>query len=179
MLLQKSAGNSIFISGLRRPAGPGQHVVPLHSGLSVFQTFFLTRRWFLWAIPGGALILFATWYKVQLDVQINDWFGSFYNLIQKALSTPGAITMQEYFRQLATFGWIAGLYVLIGVLTDFFVKHYVFRWRTRDDRVLHGALADRAWHRRRLTTRSGRHGPARRTPICGSHRCSAQCWVRP
>jgi peptide/bleomycin uptake transporter len=96
----------------------------------VFQTFFLTKRWFLWATPGGALILFATWYKVQLDVQINDWFGSFYNLIQKALSKPGAITMEEYFRQLATFAGIAGLYVLIGVMTDFFVKHYVFRWRS-------------------------------------------------
>jgi peptide/bleomycin uptake transporter len=90
----------------------------------------MTRRWSLWAIPGGALILAATWYKVQLDVRINDWFGGFYNLIQKALAKPGAITSEEYFAQLATFGWIAGLYVVIGVLTDFFVKHYVFRWRT-------------------------------------------------
>jgi peptide/bleomycin uptake transporter len=90
----------------------------------------MTRRWSLWAIPGGALILAATWYKVQLDVRINEWFGSFYNLIQKALAKPGAITMEEYFAELATFGGIAGLYVFIGVLTDFFVKHYVFRWRS-------------------------------------------------
>src|ERR1700722_5605870 len=90
----------------------------------------MTRRWSLWAIPGGALILAATWYKVELDVKINDWFGGFYNLIQKALSKPGAITTEEYFAQLATFGWIAGLYVVIGVMTDFFVKHYCFRWRS-------------------------------------------------
>ena len=31
---------------------------------------------------------------------------------------------------LATFGTIAGLYVSVAVFTDFFVKHYVFRWRT-------------------------------------------------
>jgi peptide/bleomycin uptake transporter len=96
----------------------------------VFKSFYLSRRWLPWSLPGAALILFATWYKVQLDVQINEWFGDFYNIIQKALSQPNAITMDEYLRQLATFGNIAGLYVTIAVATDFFIKHYVFRWRT-------------------------------------------------
>jgi peptide/bleomycin uptake transporter len=96
----------------------------------VFRSFFMTRRWGVWSFPGGMLILFVTWYKVQLDVRINEWFGDFYNLIQKALGKPGAITMDEYLEQLATFGYIAGLYVLIAVGTDFFIKHYVFRWRT-------------------------------------------------
>ena len=95
----------------------------------MFRTFFLSRRWCAWSYPGGALILFATWYKVELDVKINEWFGEFYNLIQKALGKPGAISIEEYFAQLATFGRIAGLYVLIAVLSDFLIKHYVFRWR--------------------------------------------------
>lgn len=95
----------------------------------MFRSFFMTRRWFLWSIPGGALILFSTWYKVELDVKINEWFGEFYNLIQKALSKPDTITMDEYMGQLSTFGYIAGLYVVIAVATDFFIKHYVFRWR--------------------------------------------------
>ena len=30
-------------------------------------------------IGGTILILFATWYPVQLDVRINEWFGEFYN----------------------------------------------------------------------------------------------------
>jgi SbmA/BacA-like family len=38
--------------------------------------------------------------------------------------------MDEYMELLATFGYIAGLYVTIAVFTDFFIKHYVFRWRT-------------------------------------------------
>jgi peptide/bleomycin uptake transporter len=96
----------------------------------VFRSFFYSRRWFLWAVPGSALILFVTWYKVELDVKINEWFGEFYNLIQKALGKPGSITMDEYLSQLATFGKIAGLYVLIAVLSEFFIKHYVFRWRS-------------------------------------------------
>jgi peptide/bleomycin uptake transporter len=96
----------------------------------VFHSFYLTRRWLPWAVPGAVLILFVTRYKVELDVKINDWFGDFYNLIQKALSQPAAITMDEYMGDLATFGYIAGLYVTIAVFTDFFIKHYVFRWRT-------------------------------------------------
>ncbi len=96
----------------------------------MFHAFFLSHRWLPWSLPGAALILFATWYKVELDVKINDWFGDFYNLIQKALNPPHTITMDEYMGHLATFGYIAGLYVTIAVFTDFFIKHYVFRWRT-------------------------------------------------
>jgi peptide/bleomycin uptake transporter len=62
----------------------------------VFQSFYLSRRWLPWAWPGAALTLFATWHKVELDVKINEWFGDFYNLIQKALSRSSTITMDEY-----------------------------------------------------------------------------------
>ncbi len=95
----------------------------------MFRSFFATRRWLPWSIPGGAVILYATWYKVELDVKINEWFGEFYNLIQKALGKPNSITIEEYLSQLATFAEIAGLYVFIAVVTDFLIKHYVFRWR--------------------------------------------------
>ena len=96
----------------------------------MFRSFFLSRRWFAWSILGSALILFATWYKVMLDVQINEWFGGFYNLIQKALATPGAVALDEYFGHLLTFGHVAGTFVLIAVALDWFIKHYIFRWRT-------------------------------------------------
>jgi len=96
----------------------------------MFRAFFLDRRWLGWSILGSALILAANWYQVELDVQINEWFGGFYDLIQKALQQPGAVGFDEYFGQLLTFGQIAGLYVLIAVVLEFFTKHYVFRWRT-------------------------------------------------
>ena len=95
----------------------------------MFRAFFLNRRWFGWSILGSALILFVNWYQVELDVQINEWFGGFYNLIQKALGQPNSVTMDEYMGYLLTFGKIAGLYVLIAVVAEFFTKHYVFRWR--------------------------------------------------
>jgi peptide/bleomycin uptake transporter len=95
----------------------------------MFRSFFLSRQWWHWSLLGTALILFAVWYRVQLDVQINDWFGSFYDLVQKALSAPKSITLSQYWDQLATFISIAMVYVTVAVLIDFFVKHYVFRWR--------------------------------------------------
>ena len=42
--------------------------------------FFTNREWFLWAWIGGLLILLSTWYQVQLDVKINEWFGKFYDI---------------------------------------------------------------------------------------------------
>lgn len=95
----------------------------------MFRSFFLSRRWLPWSILGTALILLATWYRVQLDVQINEWFGTFYDLVQKALSAPGTITLPQYWQQLGTFLGIAMIYITVAVLVDFFVKHYVFRWR--------------------------------------------------
>ncbi|WBY00934.1 peptide antibiotic transporter SbmA [Ramlibacter tataouinensis] len=96
----------------------------------MFKSFFLTRRWLPWSLLGTAVILFATWYRVELDVQINEWFGSFYDLVQKALAQPGSITLADYWGQLNLFLRIAMLYVTIAVVLDFFVKHYIFRWRT-------------------------------------------------
>ncbi len=96
----------------------------------MFRSFFMARQWWPWSILGSALILFTTWYKVELDVKINNWFGDFYNLIQKALGKPGSITLPEYMSQMTTFFEIALLFIGIAVILDFFIKHYVFRWRT-------------------------------------------------
>jgi peptide/bleomycin uptake transporter len=95
----------------------------------MFKSFFLSRRWLPWSVLGTALILWATWYRVNLDVQINEWFGTFYDLVQKALGKPGSITLDEFWAQLMTFGRIAMIYVTVAVVLDFFIKHYIFRWR--------------------------------------------------
>jgi len=95
----------------------------------MFRSFFMARQWALWAWPGAALIFFGTWYQVQIDVKINDWFGGFYDVVQKALSKPGEVTLSEFFGFLLSFGELAGTYVLVAVLLGFYTKHWVFRWR--------------------------------------------------
>ena len=52
--------------------------------------FFYDSRWRLWSTLGTLTIVAAIWYSVQLDVQINEWFGKFYDALQRALSQPGS-----------------------------------------------------------------------------------------
>ena len=86
--------------------------------------------WWTWSILGSALILFTTYFGVQVSVAINDWYGPFYDLIQAALGKTRPVTLGEFYRGLATFLEIALVAVAIGVLSRFFISHYVFRWRT-------------------------------------------------
>ena len=92
--------------------------------------WLLPQRWFRWSVAVSALIVFLLWFQVQLDVMINAWFGTFYNMVQQALAKPGAITQEQFFGQLVTFGGIAMVYIMTAVLTNFITSHYVFRWRT-------------------------------------------------
>ena len=48
----------------------------------------------------------------------------------KALTTPNAITIDEYWDSLLSFIILAALYVGVAVLISFFTSHYLFRWRT-------------------------------------------------
>jgi len=81
-------------------------------------------------VIGSALIVFVTWYLVQIDVAINAWFREFYDMLQLALSKPGAVTQAQYYGQLASFLKLALVWMMIRVVIDFFTSHYVFRWRT-------------------------------------------------
>jgi peptide/bleomycin uptake transporter len=92
--------------------------------------WLMPHRWFRWSVGVSALIIFLIWFQVQLDVMINNWFGTFYNMVQQALAKPDAVTQGEFFGQLATFGTIALIYVTTAVLNTFITSHYVFRWRT-------------------------------------------------
>ena len=96
----------------------------------MFKSFFMNKNWWHWSLLGSIAILVVTWYKVQLDVQINEWFGNFYDLLQQALTTPNSVTFEEWLAGCLTFMKIAALYIVIAVILEFFVRHYVFRWRT-------------------------------------------------
>lgn len=88
------------------------------------------QKWAKWSVLGSALIVFITWFQVQVSVMINEWYGSFYDLIQKALTAPNTITLTEFYGQLLTFAVIALVAITVAVFNHFFVSHYVFRWRT-------------------------------------------------
>jgi len=86
--------------------------------------------WQRWSVWGSALIIFVTWFGVQVGVAVNAWYGPFYDLIQKALTKAGSVQINEFYAQVMAFLGIALIAVVIGVMNAFFISHWVFRWRT-------------------------------------------------
>jgi peptide/bleomycin uptake transporter len=86
--------------------------------------------WARWSILGTALILFTSYFQVQVSVAINSWYGPFYDLVQAALSKSRPVTLEQFYGYMASFAGIALVAVVVGVLTRFFISHYIFRWRT-------------------------------------------------
>jgi peptide/bleomycin uptake transporter len=91
--------------------------------------FFIIKKWLLWSWIGSFVILSSLWVQVSIDVKINEWFGKFYDMIQKALAKPNSITINEYWDSLFSFISLAGLYVAVYVVISFFTAHFLFRWR--------------------------------------------------
>lgn len=101
------------------------------SGLfAAFWFVYSPHRWQLWSILGSALILFVTYFQVQVSVAINNWYGPFWDMIQGAVSKTATVTPGEFYGQIGVFLGIAMVAVAVSVMTRFFVSHYIFRWRT-------------------------------------------------
>ncbi|MGA2998799.1 peptide antibiotic transporter SbmA [Bradyrhizobium sp.] len=135
-----------YVSGLTQSSTPGIVGVALFwsapslwfdlyflIAVAIFAGFWMTlapHSWANWSILGSALILFTSYFQVQVSVAINSWYGPFYDLVQAALSKSKPVTIEQFYGELSTFSGIALVAVVVGVLTRFFVSHYIFRWRT-------------------------------------------------
>ena len=92
--------------------------------------FFTEKNWYLWSWLGSFIILSSLWVQVEIDVKINEWFGVFYDMIQKALAEPNVVSIEEYFASLFSFITLAAMYIAVYVAISYFTAHYLFRWRT-------------------------------------------------
>ena len=86
--------------------------------------------WKLWSIWGSALIIFVTYFGVQISVVINNWRRPFGDLLQNALSKQPGISVDNFYSLMWVFCQIAFLSMFVSIMTDFFTSHYIFRWRT-------------------------------------------------
>jgi peptide/bleomycin uptake transporter len=101
--------------------------------VAAFAGFWYVYRphpWQRWSVLGTALIVFTTYFSVQVSVAINAWYGPFYDLIQQALAKSAVVTAAQLYSGMLGFAGIAFLAVTVGVLNQFFVSHWIFRWRT-------------------------------------------------
>ncbi|MER0126727.1 peptide antibiotic transporter SbmA [Franconibacter daqui] len=97
---------------------------------ALFWMLYSPHRWQHWSILGSALIIFVTWFLVEVGVAVNAWYAPFYDLIQTALSAPHKVKIEQFYHEVGVFLGIALIAVVVGVLNNFFISHYVFRWRT-------------------------------------------------
>lgn len=96
----------------------------------LFWSWFSPHPWLRWSILGSALILFITYFQVQVSVAINNWYGPFWDMIQNVISGKIKVEPSAIYLEIGTFMGIAGVAVVVSALTVFLVSHYVFRWRT-------------------------------------------------
>jgi len=89
----------------------------------MIKSFFGTKEYRLWAW-GGLLFLFSiTWLQVYLTVQINTWYGEFYNILQKADD------IDAFWASMIKFTYLAIPYIFVAMGVFYFAQHYAFRWR--------------------------------------------------
>ncbi|ASA58161.1 peptide antibiotic transporter SbmA [Vibrio gazogenes] len=91
---------------------------------------FGRQKWARWSVAGSGLIVFITWFQVEVSVMLNEWYGNFYNLIQNALTNPNSISLSQFYGELTTVAVILLIAIMVAVCNNFFISHYVFRWRT-------------------------------------------------
>ena len=88
------------------------------------------HKWQNWSILGSSLIIFSTYFGVQVAVAINNWRRPFFDAIQNALGNEITVYSEDLYILLFIFAQIAFVSLAVFVLTRFFVSHYIFRWRT-------------------------------------------------
>lgn len=87
------------------------------------------RRWFWWSVVGSVTIIEVVYFNVQISAWLNDWYGTFYNLIQQALTTPNSVTLEKFLGEIVTVAIVLIPNITVLVLNAFFIAHYLFRWR--------------------------------------------------
>ena len=50
----------------------------------MLKSFFLDKKWALWAWGGFLFIIGSLLAQTWIDVKINEWYKGFYDLLQKA-----------------------------------------------------------------------------------------------
>ncbi|POF28596.1 peptide antibiotic transporter SbmA [Roseibium marinum] len=96
----------------------------------VWSLLARNHPWRLWSVWGSALIIFTTYFSVQVSVAINNWRRPFGDTLQNALQGDKGVTAGDFYSLMLSFAEIVSLSVTLYIVTRFFVSHYIFRWRT-------------------------------------------------
>lgn len=91
----------------------------------MIKSFFASKKWALWAYGGGLLLFIMLYAQVQFNVMINEWYKSFYDIMQEVQKH----SIDEFWEQIQRFLFIAMPYIITATLTSYFTSVYTFKWR--------------------------------------------------
>ncbi|MDP3947724.1 MAG: putative transporter [bacterium] len=91
----------------------------------MMTAFFRSRKWFWWAYGVGLILLVLSYTQVHISVLFNDWYGSFYDMLQK----PQEHTIAEFWMSLRRFMYLAIPYMAIATIMSYITRLYSLRWR--------------------------------------------------
>lgn len=91
----------------------------------MFRSFFCDKKWRLWAYGGVVFILCSLVLQTQLNVAINNWYKDFYDMLQNIKD----YNINDFWKEIWRFLYIAMPYVIAYTITSFFASHWAFRWR--------------------------------------------------
>ena len=91
----------------------------------MIKAFFWSRRWALWAYGGGAVLLIAIYAQVYMSVLLNDWYGRYYNILQKPLEYG----ISAFWGSLWEWVYIVIPYIILATTVSYFTRLYSLRWR--------------------------------------------------
>jgi len=91
----------------------------------VIKSFFRSKKWLRWAYGGAILLIVLIYAKVSLSVKLNDWYGDFYDLLQKA----NEHSVTEFWAGMKLFMYIVIPWILLDTATWYFTRVYSLRWR--------------------------------------------------
>ena len=97
---------------------------------AAFWFRYSPHKWQVWSIVVSQVILFSTYFSVQVSVALNHWRRPFGDTLQAALQPDNDVTAGDMYGLMLTFAQIALVWMVIYVITRFIVSHYIFRWRT-------------------------------------------------
>ncbi len=89
------------------------------AAFALFWMRYAPHKWQAWSIWGSALIIFFTYFDVQLNIALNAWRGPFFDLFQKAITTPNSVAASELYWMQLLFAGIGFLGVAIFVVSNF------------------------------------------------------------
>ena len=96
----------------------------------MLKIYFWKREHIPWAYGGLVALLLSLSIQIWLNIKVVEWFGSFYDMLQAMLSTPGSHTATDFWQGIASFAYITLPLITLSVGTEFGVRKWMFRYRT-------------------------------------------------